>query len=394
MKDLLWNSLGVLLLCPFLACSPRHKEPISSSLKDTSPILLKVDTSIPFKWPSNLEVEKITYLKPSAGYLVSYVDKLIISPENNLFYILDRNQSKILVFEKSGLPKQIFDRKGDGPGEYLEIRDVEIDFENDILEILDYLKLKKYKLSTFEYISTQDLRDLPRDKNFTNFTRICDVLYLWTSLPPNQLVSEKELGTHHLLRVENGSNSFHIEKKYGVMDANIFYPASAKNEYNISARLGSTDILGVAKDSVYTKFRFDYGDKEIPEIELINYWENKYEILTSEYYKPPQTIRETKDYLFFRFSGGSRAHNVLYDKNAKAVISIGQITSKIDPIIILSDSIYLYGYMPSAILVDYIENGGELSESPFFKDLDPTSLEKDENPIIVKFRLPYPENQK
>jgi hypothetical protein len=98
--------------------------------------------------------------------------------------------------------------------------------------------------------------------------------------------------------------------------------------------------------------------------------------------------------LFFRFSGGSRAHNVLYDKNAKAVISIGQITSKIDPIIILSDSIYLYGYMPSAILVDYIENGGELSESPLFKDLDPTSLEKDENPIIVKFRLPYPKNQK
>jgi hypothetical protein len=184
MKDLLWNSLGVLLLCPFLACSPRHKEPISSSPKDTSPILLKVDTSIPFKWPSNLEVEKITYLKPIAGYLVSYVDKLIISPENNLFYILDRNQSKIFVFEKSGLPKQIFDRKGDGPGEYLEICDVEIDFENDILEILDYLKLKKYKLSTFEYISTEDLRDLPRDKNFTNFTRICDVLYLWTPFLP------------------------------------------------------------------------------------------------------------------------------------------------------------------------------------------------------------------
>jgi hypothetical protein len=50
--------------------------------------------------------------------------------------------------------------------------------------------------------------------------------------------------------------------------------------------------------------------------------------------------------------------------------------------------------MPSAILVDYIENGGELSESPFFKDLDPTSLEKDENPIIVKFRLPYPPSSK
>ena len=393
MKHISFNYLGTLLLCPFLACSSGDKELNSKSIESNSPVLLKVDAYIPFKWPSNLEVEKITYLKPLAGNVVSYVDKLIVSPRSDLFYILDRNQSKIFVFEESGMPKQIFDRKGDSPAEYLEIRDVQIDFENDILEILDYLKLKRYKLSTFEYIGTEVLQDLPKDKNFTNFTRIGDILYLWTPLPPNQLVTKKELGIHHLLRVEGGNTSFHVEKKYGVMDASIFYPASAKNEYNISGRLGSTDILGVTKDSVYTKFRFDYGDKEIPEVELMNYWENKYEILTSEYYKPPQTIRETKDFLFFRFSGSSKGHNVLYDKNTKSVTSIGNVKNKIDDLVlILSDSIYLYGYMPSAYLADYIQKGGSLSDSQFFKGLDPTSLEKDENPIIVKFRLPYPEN--
>lgn len=394
MKPFVFLILVVFVVCISLSCSSGSKEPLSSLTNSTSPVLLKVDTSIPFKWPSNLEVEKITYLKPIAGHIVSYVDKLIVSPGGDLFYVFDRNQSKIFVFEESGIPKQIFDRKGDGPEEYLEIYDVQIDFEKDILEVLDYLKLKRYKLSTFEFISTEDLRYLPKDKNFSNFTRIGDVLFLWTDLPPNQLVGEEELGTHHLLRVEDGNTSFHVEKKYGVMDANIFYPASSKNEYNISARLGSTDILGVTKDSVYTKFRFDYGDKEIPLFELMNYWERRHEILASEYYKPPQNIRETRGYLFFQFAGGSFGHNVLYDKKSKSVKSIGQIKDKIGLGIIQSDSIYFYGYIPSASLVDFIENGGKLSDSPFFKDLDSSKLEKDENPIIVKFRLPYPESEK
>ncbi|WP_175454215.1 6-bladed beta-propeller [Algoriphagus alkaliphilus] len=387
--------LTSLLLGFSLACSSGQKEPISSLTNFTSPVSLKVDSSIPFKWPDSLVVEKITYLKPLDNHIVSYVDKFIVSPSGEHFYVFDRNQSKIFVFDDSGNPKQIFDRMGDGPAEYLEIRDVQIDFENDILEILDYLKLKRYKLSTFEYISTEDLRDLPKDKNFTNFCRIGDILYLWTPLPPNQRVGKEELGTHHLLRVENGNTNFYVEKKFGVIDANIFYPAASKNEFNISGMLGSTDILGLTKDSVYTKFRFDYGDKEIPLFELMNYWERRQEILSSEFYTPPQIIRETNNHLYFWFGEGARAYNLLYDKNTKSVISIGHVKKIIDDLVlILSDSTYLYGYMPSVYLIDYIENGGSLTDTRFFKDLDPNTLEKDENPIIVKFRLPYPESVK
>lgn len=387
--------VAVFIIFSLFSCSFQIENSNSILEDSNSSILLEVDNSTPFEWPSNLEVEKITYLKPLGGHIVSYVDKLIVSPSDDLFYVFDRKQGKIFVFEDSGIPKQIFDRKGDGPEEYLEIYDVQIDFENDILEILDYLKLKRYKLSTFEFISGEDLRDLPKDKNFSNFTRIGEVLFLWTPLPPNQFVGNEEIGTHHLLKVEDGNTSFHVEKKYGVIDANVFYPAASKNEYNISGRLGSTDILGVTKDSVYTKFRFDYGDKEIPLFELINYWENRHEILASEYYTPPQIIRETKNYLYFWFGGGGKAYNVLYDKNTKSVTSIGNVKTTIDDLVlILSDSVYFYGYMPSAYLVDYIQKGGSLSDSQFFKGLDPTSLEKDENPIIVKFLLPYPEYKK
>lgn len=395
MKRLVLVLLKGIFFCFALSCSSESNQYIDRIKPASSPVFLKVDKAVPFKWPENLEVEQITYLKPKDDYVVSYIDKLIISPSGETFYVFDRNQSKIFVFDKMGIPKQIFDRKGDGPAEYLEIRDVILDFENDIIEILDFLKLKRYKLSTLEYLSTIDLRDLPKDKNFSNFTRIGNVLYLWTNLPPNQIIGEEDLGTNHLLRIENGKTSFHVEKKFGVIDANVFYPAASKNEHNISGMLGSNDILGVTKDSIYTKFKFDYGDKEIPLIELMKYWEKPYEILTSEYYKPPQTIRETSNYLFFRFSGGSKGYNTLYDKKSKSVLSIGHVKNIIDDLILIhSDSVNFYGYIPSIHLVKYIESGGSLYESKFFKELDIASLESDENPIIVKFRLPYPKNQK
>lgn len=394
MKGSVFNFFTILLYCSFFACSTGHKDSISSSPKNNSPVLLKVDTSIPFKWPSNLEVEKITYLKPSTSTVISSVDKILLSPDRDLFYVFDQGQSKIFVFDELGILKQVLDRQGEGPEEYLEIYDVQIDFEKEILEVLSYQNLKKYNLNTFEFIGTEELRNLPKDKNFSNFIRISNVLYLWTDLPPNQLVGKEELGNYHLLRIEDGIVNFYIEQKYGVINSLLFYPASSIDEYNLPPLLGSNDIIRVTQDSVYTKFKFDFGNKGIPLIDLINYWENRHEILGSEYYKPLQNIRETKDYLFFQFAAGRFYHNVLFDKKTESVISIGQIKDKIDPIIILSDSLYLYGYMPSAILVDYIENGGELSESPFFKDLDPTSLEKDENPIIVKFWLPYPPSSK
>jgi hypothetical protein len=378
----------------FSSCTSKKTDSSKSSADYITPIFLELNTSIPFKWPSNLEVEKITYLKPSARTAISSVDKILLSPDRDLFYVFDRRQSKIFVFDELGISKHVFDRQGEGPEEYLEIYDIQIDFEKKILEVLSYQNLKKYNLNTFEFIGTEDLRNLPKDKNFSNFIRISNVLYLWTDLPPNQLVGKEELGNYHLLRIEDGIVNFHIEQKYGVITSLLFYPASSIDEYNLPPLLGSNDIIRVTQDSVYTKFKFDFGNKGIPLIDLMNYWENRHEILGSEYYKPPQNIRETKDYLFFQFAAGRFYHNVLFDKKTESVISIGQIKDKIDPVIILSDSIYLYGYMPSAILVDYIENGGELSESPFFKDLDPTSLEKDENPIIVKFRFPYPKNQK
>jgi hypothetical protein len=378
----------VFCLLFFYGCSSPTENASTTIHNPNASILLEVDNSIPFTWPEELIIEKISFLESDPEHLISSIRKLVVSPDGKSYFIFDENQGKIFVFEQSGKAKAIFDHQGEGPGEYMEITDVQIDFEKEVIEVLDYRKLKKYNLTTFEYISAENLNHLPKDKNFRNFVRIDDVLYLWTNLPPNQLVGEDELGSHHLIRVENGDVSFHVEKKYGVIHGYIFHPSSSKNEFNLPSIVGSTDIIRVSRDSVYTKYKFDFGNKGIPLAEMMNFWEKRHELLGSEYYKPPQNIWETGNHLFFQFTGNMVGYNVLFDKNTNSIKSIGKIQDKVDPVIIFSDSEFIYAYLFPGIIVDYLENGGDLTTSPFFKNLDTSLLKKEDNPIIVKFKLP------
>lgn len=152
--------------------------------------------------------------------------------------------------------------------------DVQIDFEAGTIEVMDYLKIKKYDLETLQYIGTENLNNLPGDKNFRNFARIGGALYLWTNLPPNQQVGAEDLGDHHLVKIFDGQVSYFVKKQYGVINGQIFHPTPNKDEYNLPPVVGSTDIMAVNKDSVFTKYRFNYGSKGIPLIELSRFWEN------------------------------------------------------------------------------------------------------------------------
>ncbi|WP_439489995.1 hypothetical protein [Algoriphagus sp.] len=215
------------------------------------------------------------------------------------------------------------------------------------------------------------------------------MLYLWTNLPPNQRVGQEDLGEHHLIKVEDGQISYFVEKQYGVINGQVFYPSPTKNEYNLPPVVGSTDLLTVTKDSVYVKYSLDYGNRGVPKFELENYWERQDEIFNSNYYKPAQNIRETKNHLYFEFAGNrSEYHFTLLDKRTNSIQSIGKPSKRLNPAIIYSDAEYFYAYLIPAFIVNYVESGGDLSETTFFKDLDISKLEKYDNPVIVKFKLP------
>jgi hypothetical protein len=160
--------------------------------------------------------------------------------------------------------------------------------------------------------------------------------------------------------------------------------------YLIPPLFESTDIIAVNKDSVYTNYRFSFGNKGLPLFEMMNFWDRQKELFNSDYYKPPQNIRETKDHLFFQFAGNMIYYFVLLDKHTNSIQSIGRTNDKLDPAIIYSDETYFYGHLSPGIIANYMQGGGDLYTTTFFKDLDVTKLDKYDNPIIIKFKLAPP----
>ena len=101
-------------------------------------IHIKINEATPFEWPERLTIENISFLETSEENLISFLKKIIVSPNGDLYYIFDSSQGKIFVFDQSGKSMAVFDHQGEGPEEYIEITDVQIDFEKEIIEVLDY----------------------------------------------------------------------------------------------------------------------------------------------------------------------------------------------------------------------------------------------------------------
>ncbi len=371
----------------FSCSSSRDKEVIFSDGSKGGSIELKTNEATPFRWPKKTVIEKTTFLESDRDFIISWIDKLIVSPDGRSMYIVDKRQSKLLVFDRDGLGKSVFHKKGPGPDEYLDISDLQIDFEEQVIEILDYQRIKRYDLNSFAYLGEEDLRKIPKDKNFREFVRTNDKLYLWTNLPPNQRISENEEGSYHLVSIQDNEPMYFVKKEYGVIGHQVFYPSNRKDEYNLNPLVGSSDIIAVNQDSVYVKYRFNFGEKGLPKKELENFFGRAGELLNTDYNKFTSNIRETNTHLFFQFAGNLKANFVLFSKKLHKIQSIGKTVEKLVPTIIYSDQSSFYCFILPGDIMHFLNNGGDLSETTFFKSLPETQVDKYNNPIIVQFRL-------
>lgn len=105
----------------------------------------------PLKSSSDLfkKIEVIP-LETNDKSLISKADKVLFS--NNQWFVLDKSQDKLFIFDNKGYFIRSFKRKGRGKGEYFKLADFNIDSNNN-LEILDYYTIKTYD-QQFKFISS------------------------------------------------------------------------------------------------------------------------------------------------------------------------------------------------------------------------------------------------
>lgn len=346
------------------------------------------DANDEFDWPESLYVEEIIYLKTDVDYLVTSIDKVYISQKSRIIAILDRKQLKVFLFDSDGTSIGVLNESGEGPDQYLDASDFFIDHLAGIIEILDYKKIKSYRLEDFSYLNTFDLSDINSDQNFRYFTKIDEVYYLWTNIPPYQnQISTDDRHLFHLIKKDGDIIEYFIRKDFGILGDQRIYPAGEFGHFNLSPTIGKNLIYGFTKNGIYEKYNFPFKENNLPKNLLENFYGNEIEVINSPYNKFISNIRETKDHLYFHFIGDERkVYHSLFDRNKKEFVSIGS-SKALFPNIIFSDKDYFYSYISPEFLLRFQNQGYNTSDHPILKHLDLKRFDKYDNPIIIKFKF-------
>ncbi|UJP65191.1 6-bladed beta-propeller [Mongoliitalea daihaiensis] len=82
-------------------------------------VLLSVDPKIEFQWPSTITVEEVIYLETTDESILSRLDKVFVSPDEQIIVTIDLTLRKAVIFDQHGNILRVLDKKGQGPNEYL-----------------------------------------------------------------------------------------------------------------------------------------------------------------------------------------------------------------------------------------------------------------------------------
>lgn len=150
-KVLLYSLLFFLLL----SCNNSRKSKESSSLQITSisiPENLNISTPI----DSLFSEIKLLPLETKQGYEIADIFHFIVYDS---LIIINDDRKRLLIFNNNGKLIRQIGRQGEGPGEYLSLRDFYVNDQKEI-EILDFKKIERYTLDG-QHISTSrfDLLD-------------------------------------------------------------------------------------------------------------------------------------------------------------------------------------------------------------------------------------------
>ncbi|GAB6011597.1 6-bladed beta-propeller [Viscerimonas tarda] len=236
---------------------------------------------------------------------------------DSLIYIKSRDEN-LYVFDLTGNFRYKISSKGQGPGEYIEIRDFLFTKDGN-LEILDFKKIETYTLDG-RHIGTKHFDFLGKDLycNAVNFAQApASGYYLWggaVGIRSDEKLRAKSYMMHHV------SNDMHILNSYFPVGNGDGGTKNRFNYYNDTILLApytsAYDIYQIDnKGDISVRYSIDFGKYSIlnnldspderidPSVISID----KYVLNLSDYV-------ESDNWVHVRFSYGNLAYQLLYSK--------------------------------------------------------------------------------
>ena len=246
----------------------------------------------------NFDIADVVYERPR---------KIIV--KNNIFYFLSKN--KIIVSDEYGNLILFLSRRGNGPGDYIEITDFQVEDNGNIL-VNDATGRKMIRYSTKgEYINTINHQLIA-----SKFIKVYDLIYLNTYDFTNEqlyrvnvwneaenLIEQKYIKYEKVLKYL----SFIEYTNFSFFNDTISYSHSFSNTIN---QLKNNDLI--------PRFEIDFGKHNLPKKytkqynDLRLFMEN---FRNSNYASRIDGYREGNDFLFFAYSYQDKMPYVLITKN-------------------------------------------------------------------------------
>ena len=252
-------------------------------------------------------VESISYLPLETGDTCFFrnADKILF--ENGLIYIADYRSGQVLVYETDGSMHSVLDRKGRGPGEYLDMMSFTVD--SDYIYVLDNFNRK-----IFRYGSMDCRFDSAADLDFVawDMEAIGDGNFIFAFSP---------LGGGRLTSPQAPYRILITDSDFRVKETLLDY---GDNEYDI---IGQRRYFSVEEDKlIYSSIYFDgyivfdrsdYNSRQVIGIEFDNpipaSARKDPSVLDKDYNYQTMTPIACGDYIMLEVAEGDNIGNYVYN---------------------------------------------------------------------------------
>ncbi len=249
------------LVTSFSACKKQHRVSGTRSYSDSTSIAVNLNETSKISVFDIFSKISVIPLETDSNSVIEQISRVI--PHNNRYYILDRKQSAVLIFDSNGNFEKKIQKLGVGPGEYSLLYDFNINPFTNELELLNPRgELLSYTLDG-EFISSLDI---PM-RNASKFLPITeDMIIFYTSYEEEKL--------HYYSRSQDKI----LKKEFHFPETILSTPLIANNSSPFIKHgdqttffLGfSNEIYDIDTSGIRLRFRWDFGEhnfdyRDLPE---------------------------------------------------------------------------------------------------------------------------------
>ena len=357
---------------------------------DSNPRIININQA---EWPKYISLRDIAdsinaiRLETPAGYEIGKIDKVMLA--NDTIFVLDRRKShKLFMFNKTGDFLGCVGSAGQGPGEYAEPTD--FDVNGDTIYILDQYKSKIHKFDRqTKYISTHSLPFIA-----TGISVPVDTVLFFNNVDAdnhhlNDLINYSVYRTNQNLEIDG----YVFRQEHGEY-SNLWIPSNFYRNGSLTYYhpTYSPDVFTINPDGeVNREYHIDFGKHALPEQYMLRaHQEDLQEAEDGDvYYIFTGHFFDAHNWIYFYFAKQHVVHHVFANRSGVVLIAPNIVDDleynlPIGEICGVEGNTLIAALDPSQIVPGFKEAPEEIKRSrltPKGYELC-TKLDEEDNPVL------------